>query len=83
MLKDGRLHTGDLARADEEGFLYIVGRRSEMIKTGGHRVSPKEIEQVISGMRGVTRWRWSACRTRCSARRSARSSSATREGPFR
>ena len=53
VLKDGRLHTGDLARADEEGFLYIVGRRSEMIKTGGHRVSPKEIEEVISGMPGV------------------------------
>ena len=53
VLKDGRLHTGDLARADEEGFLYIVGRRSEMIKTGGHRVSPKEIEEVLSGMPGV------------------------------
>jgi acyl-CoA synthetase (AMP-forming)/AMP-acid ligase II len=53
VLKDGRLHTGDLAKADEEGFLYIVGRRSEMIKTGGHRVSPKEIEEVISGMTGV------------------------------
>jgi acyl-CoA synthetase (AMP-forming)/AMP-acid ligase II len=53
VLKDGCLHTGDLARADEEGFLYIVGRRSEMIKTGGHRVSPKEIEEVISAMPGV------------------------------
>jgi len=53
VLEEGRLHTGDLARADEEGFLYIVGRRSEMIKTGGHRVSPKEIEEVISGMPGV------------------------------
>ena len=53
VLKDGCLRTGDLARADEEGFLYIVGRRSEMIKTGGHRVSPKEIEEVISAMPGV------------------------------
>jgi acyl-CoA synthetase (AMP-forming)/AMP-acid ligase II len=53
VLKDGRLHTGDLARADGEEFLYIVGRRSEMIKTGGHRVSPKEIEEVISGVPGV------------------------------
>jgi acyl-CoA synthetase (AMP-forming)/AMP-acid ligase II len=53
VLRDGRLHTGDLAKADEEGFLYIVGRRSEMIKTGGHRASPKEIEEVISGMPGV------------------------------
>ncbi len=53
VLSDGRLHTGDLARADEEGFLYIVGRRSEMIKTAGHRASPKEIEEVISLMPGV------------------------------
>lgn len=53
VLKGGGLHTGDLARTDEEGFLYIVGRRSEMIKTAGHRVSPKEIEEVISGMPGV------------------------------
>jgi acyl-CoA synthetase (AMP-forming)/AMP-acid ligase II len=53
VLKDGCLHTGDLALADEEGFLYIVGRRSEMIKTGGHRVSPKEIEEVLSAMPGV------------------------------
>ena len=53
VLKDGRLRTGDLAKTDEEGFLYIVGRRSEMIKTGGHRVSPKEIEEVISEMPGV------------------------------
>ncbi len=53
VLKDGRLHTGDLAQEDEEGFLYIVGRRSEMIKTAGHRVSPKEIEDVISGIPGI------------------------------
>ena len=44
--KDG-LHTGDLARTDEEGFLYIVGRKSEMIKSGAHRISPKEIEEVL------------------------------------
>lgn len=53
VLKGGRLYTGDLARTDDEGFLYIVGRRSEMIKTSGHRVSPKELENVLSGMKGV------------------------------
>ncbi len=53
VLRDGALHTGDLAREDEEGFLYIVGRQSEMIKTAGHRVSPKEIEEVIAGLPGV------------------------------
>jgi len=41
------LHTGDLAWKDDEGFIYIVGRESEMIKTSGHRISPKEIEEVI------------------------------------
>ena len=53
VLRDGCLYTGDLAREDEEGFIYIVGRRSEMIKTGGHRVSPKEIENILSEMAGV------------------------------
>ncbi len=53
VLRNGGLYTGDLAREDEEGFIYIVGRRSEMIKTGGHRVSPKEIENILSEMAGV------------------------------
>ena len=47
VLKYGKLHTGDLAWKDDEGFIYIVGRESEMIKTSGHRISPKEIEEVI------------------------------------
>ena len=47
ILKDDGLHTGDLARADEDGYLYIVGRNSEMIKSGAHRISPKEIEEVV------------------------------------
>ena len=38
--------SGDLVRADEEGFLYFVGRNDEMIKTSGYRVSPTEIEEV-------------------------------------
>ncbi len=47
VLKDGRLYTGDIAKMDDEGYLYIVGRRSDMIKSGAHRISPKEIEEVI------------------------------------
>jgi acyl-CoA ligase (AMP-forming) (exosortase A-associated) len=39
--------SGDVVRRDEEGFLYFVGRRDEMIKTSGYRVSPTEIEEVI------------------------------------
>lgn len=39
--------SGDIVRADEDGFLYFVGRRDEMIKTSGYRVSPTEIEDAI------------------------------------
>ena len=39
--------SGDTVRMDEEGFLYFVGRRDEMIKTSGYRVSPAEIEEVV------------------------------------
>ena len=41
--------SGDLVSADEEGFLYFVGRNDEMIKTSGYRVSPTEIEEVAYG----------------------------------
>jgi acyl-CoA synthetase (AMP-forming)/AMP-acid ligase II len=41
--------SGDLVRRDEEGFLYFVGRKDEMIKTSGYRVSPTEIEEVVYG----------------------------------
>ncbi len=46
-LKNGWLHTGDLARMDERGFLYIVDRKKEMIISGGFNVYPTEIEQVL------------------------------------
>jgi acyl-CoA synthetase (AMP-forming)/AMP-acid ligase II len=45
--EDG-LHTGDLAYRDEDGFLFVVGRAKEMLKLGGHRVSPVEIERVLA-----------------------------------
>lgn len=44
---NGWFHTGDLARVDEEGFVYIVGRKKEMIISGGENVYPLEVEQVI------------------------------------
>lgn len=40
-------HTGDLAYKDAEGFYYLVGRRDSLIKVGGHRISPQEIEDLI------------------------------------
>jgi acyl-CoA synthetase (AMP-forming)/AMP-acid ligase II len=39
--------SGDTVRMDEEGYLYFVGRRDEMIKTSGYRVSPTEVEEVV------------------------------------
>ncbi|MEE8575869.1 MAG: AMP-binding protein, partial [candidate division Zixibacteria bacterium] len=47
VLHHGRLWTGDLARRDEEGYIYITGRRREIIKTGGNRVSAREIEECL------------------------------------
>lgn len=47
VLRDGKLYTGDIAKMDNDGYLYIVGRRSDIIKSGAHRISPKEIEEVI------------------------------------
>jgi long-chain acyl-CoA synthetase len=47
VLDDQGYHTGDLGRRDEEGFLYVAGRKREMIKSGAHRISPKEIEEAL------------------------------------
>ncbi|WP_394139007.1 o-succinylbenzoate--CoA ligase [Cytobacillus oceanisediminis] len=52
-LKDGWLLTGDLAKADDEGFLFIVGRKKEMIISGGENIYPLEVEQVISQIKDV------------------------------
>ncbi len=41
------LYTGDLFEKDEEGYLYFLGRRDDIIKTAGHMVSPKEVENVL------------------------------------
>jgi len=41
------LYTGDLFRADEEGYLYFVGRKDDIIKSRGEKVSPKEVENVL------------------------------------
>jgi acyl-CoA synthetase (AMP-forming)/AMP-acid ligase II len=47
------LFTGDLFRTDEEGFLYFVGRKDDIIKTRGEKVSPKEVENVLYAIAGV------------------------------
>jgi acyl-CoA synthetase (AMP-forming)/AMP-acid ligase II len=47
------LYSGDLFKRDEEGFLYFVARKDDMIKTKGERVSPKEIENALCELQGV------------------------------
>jgi acyl-coenzyme A synthetase/AMP-(fatty) acid ligase len=46
--------SGDTVKMDDEGFLYFIGRRDEMIKTSGYRVSPTEVEEVIYATELVT-----------------------------
>jgi long-chain acyl-CoA synthetase len=50
---DGWLHTGDIARMDENGFFFIVDRKKDMILVSGFNVYPNEIEDVIAMMPGV------------------------------
>ncbi len=58
LLQQGHLnemvvYSGDLVKRDEEGFLYFISRRDEMIKTSGYRVSPMEVEEVLMEIPGI------------------------------
>jgi acyl-CoA synthetase (AMP-forming)/AMP-acid ligase II len=52
-IRDGWYHTGDLAERDEEGYLSIVGRKKEVIRTGGETVAPVEVEAALAGYPGI------------------------------
>ena len=52
-LRDGWLHTGDLGYLDDEGFLFLVGRKTDLIKCAGERISAREIEDVLAAHPGV------------------------------
>jgi amino acid adenylation domain-containing protein len=47
------LYTGDIFRTDEDGYLYFVARRDDIIKSRGEKVSPREVENVLSALSGV------------------------------
>lgn len=54
LLDDGFFITGDLGRFDEDGYLVIVGRQRDLIITGGYNVYPKEVEDVLNSIPGVS-----------------------------
>jgi fatty-acyl-CoA synthase len=53
-IKEGWLHTGDMGRIDEKGYLYVIDRKKDMIVSGGENVYPAEVEKVIREIAGVS-----------------------------
>lgn len=54
VLRDGLYYTGDLGTEDEDGFLYVTGRSKDIMKIKGYRVSPREIEECLAQVPGVS-----------------------------
>ena len=48
-IRDGWLHTGDIGYFDDDGYLFLVDRKKEMILVGGYNVYPREIDEVLYG----------------------------------
>ena len=51
--RNGWFYTGDLVELDNEGFIRIVGRKSQVINVGGLKVLPEEVEEVVNNIKGV------------------------------
>ncbi len=75
-LRNGWLHTGDAGHLDQDGYLYVTGRITEMIITGGENVYPVEVENVLyahpavaeAAVVGLPDDRWASESTRSSRR---------------
>ncbi len=52
-LRNGWLHTGDMGRLDEDGYLYIVERKKDLIIRGGLNIYPRDVEEVLNSYPGV------------------------------
>ncbi|MBW2942673.1 acyl-CoA synthetase [Zhongshania aquimaris] len=52
--QDGWFHSGDLAIIDDEGFITVVDRKKDMIKTGGENVSSREVEEALYGLEAIS-----------------------------
>ena len=71
-LKDGWVHSADLGRVRDDGYLQLTGRTKELYKSGGELVMPKEIEELLAGLPVSARSTSSACPTSGGARSAAR-----------
>jgi long-chain acyl-CoA synthetase len=54
VIKDSWLHTGDMARIDDEGYVYIVDRKKDLIIRGGFNLYPRDVEEVLSSNESVS-----------------------------
>ena len=54
VLKDSWLFTGDMARVDDEGYIYIVDRKKDLIIRGGFNVYPRDVEEILNAHQGVS-----------------------------